>query len=288
MQGGNNATVEQALAPYDDIGGLWLRPVAYVPMSTAIVRIYTPEGFVIAADGRKGNTVTREVATDSVQKVFPVDHSDKQLAYSFAGTAGIGAVGAGEALLFDFPLETKRAIDRFLDIRFKSLWHFTEALMNALVPLLDEAKAKRLKALGGTPPESEAQTYIFIDGYHQGRPKKTRITFRHHGSFQSNTEEDASTEELEGGAEYGDPQILKLLDSEDDTFAAFRPARIHSGLSLDQAVTVANNRIRAQCSLIAREIAPKCHNIGGRIHIATVTFAHGFRWVHGFEPQEQG
>ena len=35
----------------------------------------------------------------------------------------------------------------------------------------------------------------------------------------------------------------------------------------------------------ARELDEKaCSHIGGRVQIATVTFAEGFKWVPGFEP----
>lgn len=71
-------------------------------MSTAIIRIYTREGFVVAADGRRRRhrpTGDWAILSDSVQKIFPIEEEGRSLAYAMAGAAQI----AGEAgqILFD-------------------------------------------------------------------------------------------------------------------------------------------------------------------------------------------
>src|SRR5690242_9871498 len=72
------------------------------PMSTAIVRIYTQEGFVIAADGRRRRTRDWKIISDHVQKVFPVVEPGRSIAYAMTGTTQIPA--ENEEILFDFIL----------------------------------------------------------------------------------------------------------------------------------------------------------------------------------------
>src|SRR5208337_3734949 len=61
--------------------------VACTPMPTAIVRIQTTEGFVIAADGRVRDEHGM-VLTDDAKKIFPVH--GQSLAYALYGTMGLG------------------------------------------------------------------------------------------------------------------------------------------------------------------------------------------------------
>src|SRR5262249_6568102 len=78
------------------IGDLIIPPLLHqagcIPMPTAIARVYTNEGFVIAADGRSFNHKTQEPHNENTQKIFPIQVSaDIQLAYSIAGFVEIGA-----------------------------------------------------------------------------------------------------------------------------------------------------------------------------------------------------
>ena len=74
------------------MGNGYLADLIFPPllqMSTSIVRIYTPEGFVIAADGRNYNADTKTVVSDSVQKIFPIEQMGGRLAYTLTGTCEI-------------------------------------------------------------------------------------------------------------------------------------------------------------------------------------------------------
>src|SRR6266568_644651 len=80
-----------------------------VPMSTAIVRTYTPDGFVIAADGRARRAEDGKVETEKIQKIFPIGGSSSRfLAYSISGAATIASRDATE-VAFNFVAEIKRA-----------------------------------------------------------------------------------------------------------------------------------------------------------------------------------
>lgn len=95
-------------------------------MSTAIARIYTPEGFVVAADGRAYDPDNRMVISDSVQKIFPIEQSRRRLAYALAGTAGLTRKNSPE-VVFDFVSETAKAVEALAETRPRSLRHYATA-----------------------------------------------------------------------------------------------------------------------------------------------------------------
>src|SRR5690242_5166141 len=67
----------------------WRRPEG--SRMTAIASVYTPLGFIIAADGRcrsDDELSGREYETDNAQKIFPIENEDRVLAYSLIGFGG--------------------------------------------------------------------------------------------------------------------------------------------------------------------------------------------------------
>src|ERR1017187_1690816 len=88
-----------------------LRPTPYcIPMSTAISRVYTKDGFVVAADGRAQNSEDGSIISDSTQKIFLINQPNISLAYSLAGTVGI-TPEKSDNVIFDFYDESRRAVE---------------------------------------------------------------------------------------------------------------------------------------------------------------------------------
>ena len=56
---------------------------------TAIAAVYTPEGFVIAADGLRRDGETLEPVSDCAQKIFWGAHPNFVFAYAWTGTVGL-------------------------------------------------------------------------------------------------------------------------------------------------------------------------------------------------------
>src|SRR5438876_11478296 len=77
-------------------------------MSTAIVRTYTDEGFVIAADGRAIKTEDLSLLSDQAQKIFQIPGQGGLLAYAIAGTAQITVEDSNE-VVFDLAAEISKA-----------------------------------------------------------------------------------------------------------------------------------------------------------------------------------
>src|SRR5208282_4605383 len=97
---------------YDDFPqpfSLYERELDYVPMPTALVRLYTPEGWVIAADGRKSNSKTGET-WDNTKKIFPIIQPGRSLAYAITGDAQI-CDHTHKNIVFDFLSEAESAVN---------------------------------------------------------------------------------------------------------------------------------------------------------------------------------
>jgi hypothetical protein len=251
----------------------------YLLMSTAIVRIYTLQGFVIAADTRACAS-TGEVRCDSVQKLFSVEQANRRLAYAIAGDVEIIQPDTGEVLL-NFATETGKAMEEFSNEQKESLRDLAEQVCHRI--LGEVRKAKAIRRPSKLPEKSK--THIFIDGYNNSEAGRSHIVFTHRGEHQRQTGREVADDSLNDNCGYGSTKVLKALDEGDERFASFMPAKVNQSLSIGDAILVAGNRVRAQFGDFAPalEMDPKvCKYIGGRVLIATVTAESGFQWVEGF------
>lgn len=152
-------------------GSSWLPPAAYITqVSTAISRISTPEGFVIASDSRK--TTNRSEIVDGCAKIFPIERADARLAYGLAGATTITR-GDGP-VVFDFQKETAQAVEYLSEAKMKTWWDFLEALRECVIAPLNESRIK----FAWNPSEAE-ETEIFIGGFFGKHPKCAKISFQH-------------------------------------------------------------------------------------------------------------
>jgi hypothetical protein len=255
--------------------------IQYIPMSTAIARIYTPEGFVVAADGRTTRSDTLAVVCDSTQKVFRIEQPGRRLAYALAGAIQLTHVD-GETILFDFLSVVPMALDQLATERYKSLWHYADSLGERISDSLEHAK----EISDGLHPSTEgSETHIFLDGYYEGRGKRLTLTFMHH--IHERSEFEPSTNELYPGQPigYGSEIVRKLIGERDPRIAAYcLTPQDPNNVTLSEAIRMAENQIRAHYDPEIIKLDEKiCSAVGGDIHIATVTFANGFQWVPGFE-----
>jgi hypothetical protein len=71
-------------------------------MATGIVRAWTQDGFIIAADGLEVNHETKQPYRDDKQKIFQLGSS--KAAYSATGAVGLGCEGVDdESVLWTCP-----------------------------------------------------------------------------------------------------------------------------------------------------------------------------------------
>jgi hypothetical protein len=251
-------------------GDLWACGEVVFPlreMSTSIVSIYTGDGFVVAADGRKYNVESECVINDDTQKVFQIKQPDRELVYAMSGTIELTAPGTME-VTFDFSKKIGDAIDELAPEKHKSLWHYAEALSKSLTELPPEAT----QAVKG----DEDPTIIYLDGYYGGQPKRAKVTLFYDGQIPEVTVQSLHRGVPEG---LGSPLIwLNLVQS--DPIAAKCLNDPDSVSQLD-AIEIAKKWMSAHSAPGAVKLDPICKSIGGRILICTVTRTDGFRWVQG-------
>jgi len=239
---------------------------------TAISRIYTPEGFVVASDSRKTNPAKRKDVVDGVQKIFPIPGTD--LCYAITGIVQFTTSdGIGE---FDFRDACIRAIETIERGESKSWPEYVAAVTRAIAEPLHDMRKVSTHTLS-----KPAETQIFLTGFYSRQPGCAEIYFRH-GLTES--ESSGRVEDPQQMNVYGSGKIWNLLFKEDVQFSEFLTPRRLGLTTLAAAVDRARNEIRAHCDPKALEIdAETCWAIGEPVHIATIT-DEGFQWVPGFVP----
>jgi hypothetical protein len=148
----------------------------HILMSTAIFLTYTSYGFVIAADGRSVSEDTLEVTNDDVQKIFPVDGSNGNLAYAMTGALTVTS-DAGDVVVH-IAEEAKKAVHSLARRKTKNLVGYVARLCGPIHQKLRTAKntgavshfpknttpQQRMGEVGGTIVR------IIVAGFHDGVP----------------------------------------------------------------------------------------------------------------------
>jgi hypothetical protein len=249
---------------------------SWIDMSTVVVRVYTPEGFVVGADGRNYNAETKTILSDSIQKIFPIQHVGGVLAYSLSGTSELTPPGSNEILFDLLPWIHKQIID-LSTVKFRSLWHYGHAISESLSELPKEAAAC---VVGNEQP-----TLIFLDGYYDRRAKRVHIKF-----FYDGQPPEISVDEIPIGRPLGvgSQRVYEVLRDKDGPLKHYRVTALklpeEERNTLPKAIEAALACISAQCSPEAKEIDDRCVSMGGRILLATLTRQDGFGWVEGYRP----
>jgi hypothetical protein len=254
-------------------------------MSTAIVRIFTPEGFVIASDGRKTRSEDHVVLSDSEQKIFPAPGHGNQIAYGIAGAVHQTAVGS-DVVLFDFVAEAEEAARSIASRKCRDLAgyavrlcrpihkHLVDGLASGRIPFLTSDSKSRLGGRGNT-----IATLLFV-GFLDGIPYHVRATFF---TVEGRVPEPAvETLLIEPGKPnvYGPSEVYHLMfETEDQRLSEYRrPMRNVGDIDLTEAIEIAKNYIRA-CSDPQFCDTEECRGVGGLPQIATITRESGFQWV---------
>lgn len=262
-------------------------------MSSAIGMIYTNEGFVVGADGRKRRS-DGVILTDSAQKIFPIKQPGIAVAYALAGSVAMTPNETDTTVVFDVVTEIANTLPVVLASDAKTLRDYVFALCAPV-----EAKLSDLKANGGIErlPSDELTgesviCRIFFNGYYRGTPSRVIATFSHDNQTMQPT--DVSSYPLYAGTVigYGSKVIADMLTSSSrsgtwvDSYR-YRPRNARAVLR-SEGIAMVKANIMASSDPRAVELDPTpCRGIGGHMVIATVTRNDGFQWVKGHEPKPE-
>jgi hypothetical protein len=280
---------------------------------TAITRIFTPEGFIIAADGCACDDDNRRTSTTE-RKIFAMENlpawtygcglSDTPAATftneagpdvymhfkeDFEHTAGLMATMGG----FDNVFSYAKGFSDVLKIQIRE--RVVHAKEQGIISASDCSDFLNLK---------KALKLQFA-GYFKGTPSiiTTRIIF---ATDEKTQFVEPSFEVSKAGYYLYPPSwVARVLVSFDDgDFTGLRPQQIEiaesivakyripefkklvqgDALPLNDAVKVSDAFIKACSDPQAPELDPKCKCIGGRIHVAIVRPNEGFAWMPEREP----
>jgi hypothetical protein len=256
---------------------------------TAIATIYTEEGFVIAADGRKHNPENHAILGDKTQKIFELNHIDGPLAICFAGTAAIDD-DDHKTLLCDICQASLDSAARLARRRTRDLEGLAVRICRPVnQALADIQKSGRISKYPEDEPIAPGErgntiTRVWLHGYHRGISRRVGVRFFH--IDQGLQEPEVRSFDLAPSRPWicGSPSMLDIFRNySDPRFSEYRPIR-GDPKSLAFAIEWSAGFIRACSDRRALEIDPNCYAVGGHIHIATITPREGFRWVPQYEP----
>jgi hypothetical protein len=269
---------------------------------TAIVRIYTYEGFVIAADG---------YPTGTTQKIFPAIGPHHSLAYGLCGWANVS--GEGTPWRVCWADECREIANRPAPIGNMSKYAkvFTETLGRQVTN-----KIAQLKENGEISDSDYFQlqteqrdSSIHFAGYFKGAPRMAVGQIRFNlPTYSANLVRQPDYCNPDDNYLFGSGKIRNLLFSPTEPFFSDSPETLQCAkyiwkryrtpnlvkllerrqVSLDEAVEAATDYIEACEDPEAKRIdETACREIAGDIHIATIKPNEGFRWVPGREPSPE-
>src|SRR5579864_6114234 len=127
---------------------------------TAIAAVHTPQGFAIAADGRRSwqyraTDISRQFESETVQKIFEIASDDVALAYFIRGDT------VSEDGSWDIASQIREAVQSVNEAKCSTCLRFADALCAAVQGGIE--KARSLRRLDGYP-----NTQICILGYFRG------------------------------------------------------------------------------------------------------------------------
>src|SRR5260370_22418112 len=251
-------------------------------MPTAIVKVYTKDGFVIGADGRCRQAETGVVVSDTAQKIFLIINPDRTLAYAVYGTLGI-TDASNQSVVVDLASAIHKSVSAMAQspARHDLTWYVSKLWPPAYEALLRVSKNREIGPFPDAPGDPGLIAHVFFWGYYRGTAAEMDLQFRHENQKIIRPRLRPS-QRIKALDICGSLKVANsVISSDDPRFAKYRtPAtdlRNKKSLSLTDGIDIVQSYIRACDSDEGREIDSLCAGIGGHIHIALVT-PSGFRW----------
>jgi hypothetical protein len=233
-------------------------------MPTAIVSAYTPEGFVIGADGLRREAKTNEITTRKAIKLHFTETSNGCIGYAWAGTTSILADGAS----FNFIQESESVAKDLAATTFEYFPDYTIRFTDLIYQHFNRANLED-KFAGNLALIAEGKVVcrIVFVGYFLGAPWRARFEVTKKGKVLTgihliDVREKPIDFDIFSGSELMKDKFQPRLD--------FAPA------TLKQATDLVRDYIQRCIDNPYHD--KECEEIGGRIHIAAIT-PRGFHWI---------
>jgi hypothetical protein len=258
---------------------------------TAIIRTFTPDGFVIAADGRQTGSEDGSVLSDVMQKIFSVESPVGVFAYSICGVAEI-PTDDNQQVALNLDEQARLSADSLRDRKAKNLVGYAVRLSRPIWKALDDVHRNGLVSSYPTDRQAFGERgsticRIGLDGYEGKYPAAVTIRFFHDNGRLCQPE--ISRVQLSGlvGAHRAfvpSEMIGRLLWNyefqNDPRLAAYRgPFKYAEDIALQDAIDRSKAYILACSDPEGIATDELCRFVGGHIHVATITQTAGFRWI---------
>ena len=257
-------------------------------MPTAIIRNYTGDAFVIAADGKAGGTTP----SLSRRKIFKFG-DDKRLAYAFAGRVAIGP-REGPEIWFDFRDHINQAVQSFSLDLYPTLAEYAARLADFAHRALVERCSSDQITFDNATELGAPLACVFISGYFRQVASSVIIGFyRENRQF---AKPKVTHDELIIGTprRHGSLIIDAFFYEKSPRFfndKYFYPLEVRlPGFSEAMKGSILTSRayIEACASDEGLALDPDCcKDIGGKIHMVRITPTDEIQWIPGFEHEEK-
>lgn len=253
---------------------IYIASVLIEKAMSAIIRVFTNEGFVVFADGRSTPVDPNEPPNDETQKLFDVS--------SISGPISMGIVGAAQIETADgLPVDLMRLFTNSADaLRTANVVDFREygqRLWELVKHELLAHHSGRFDAI----KDGDDLLNVFVDGFMNGVAGSVRIhIFAENGGLIQEITLPAIRRQP---SIHGADMLAKSMFEGDVLNAPTYSGSWGWAMNVDDVAAMACAYIHACGEAHNIEIEPFCRMIGGRIHGAVVG-PTGFRWIKGFEP----
>jgi hypothetical protein len=232
------------------------------PNMTAIVSSYSPEGFAVGADGLRRDRNTGVEVTDKARKIFAIGHDEFIGVHAWSGSISLfygdgrqpfNFLDHAQAIAQDM---SSIAVNSASDYALK----FSQDLYNRLAAY-DSGASSKADAFH----TKEVVRALFV-GYAKGVPSTVTVSLRH-----------------ENGA-FLEPVLIQVCEEPYDLSLFSGSVKVWEELpptiEIPKDIKEATNKVRnyIQACIDKRNHYPDCADIGGHIHIASVT-PYKFEWV---------
>jgi hypothetical protein len=225
----------------------------YKSRMSAIVWIYTTDGFVVGADGRRKD-LSGQAMSDSEQKIFFFATGNIRGAFTWNGCTEIGTVSS----TFDFKAVTRDVLQSLAAEHFRDL---SELITNVSLTFIDRLSGWiQVAGARAEYPDNREWASIQMYGYVEGTPGMARAVFPFENGSPGTPGLDIAPKRLDG--------TLVVSSGNQTAYEEMVAAdRMHRCTNLLDSQRLVDDYIQL-CGIRPENAS---NNIGGHIHIAALT-----------------